>query len=176
MNLRTSLHVVLAALLLPVLALAQSSTVQVPSRLKAVDPTLKAAADNAHAAWKQQEGREFNPSLTYVDGVPMLMLVTAKDENPGQLLRRQRAIVAACDFLLDDAAFSKLVVTVVSADPKNPRVQTTANFEILRGNFKEAVQESAKSANGKADAKAAVREAKETDSVLRSTAAKLGLK
>jgi hypothetical protein len=85
-------------------------------------------------------------------------------------------MVAACDFLLDDAAFPKLVITVVAMDPANPRVQTTSTVEILRGNYKEAVQDSAKSAGAKADAKAAAREAKETDSVLRSVATKLGLK
>lgn len=165
-----------AALLVPVLTFGQASTVQVPSHAKTVDPTLKASADTAHAAWKQDEGKEFGSGLTYVDGVPNLMLITTKGEPAAKLLRRQRAIVAACDFLLDDAAFAKLVITVVEVDPAKPTSQTTSTVEILRGNFKEAVQDSAKSANAKSDAKAATREAKETDSVLRAVSAKLGLK
>lgn len=158
----------LSFLLLPAAGFAQLAA----TPAVAVAPALKQATDAAHAAWKQQEGGEFKTGLTYVQGVPTLMLITTPGEPDDKAFRRRRAIVSACDFLLDDNAFAKANICVVTVDPQNPRNQTTTNYEIRRGNYQEAIKKEAKVANVKEGAL----KAQETDSVVNSVATDLGIR
>src|SRR5687767_3669345 len=94
----------IAALLSSTALVAQTSPVA---------PALCQAIEISHAAWKQDGGAEFKSGLTYVQGEPTLMVITTKSEAADKKLRRKRSIVAACEFLLDDAAFSKATIAVV---------------------------------------------------------------
>ena len=104
-------------------------------------------------------------------GVCKLLFLSRVPLNQ-QRLRRKRAIVSSFDFLLDEGATAKALICVVEVDPANPKNQTTTNYEIRRGNYQEAVKKSAKVI----DVKEAGRKAKETDSIVESVCADLGVK
>jgi hypothetical protein len=163
-----TLRTLLLSLLIPAAGFAQiaaTPAVVVPS-------ALKQAVDTAHAAWKQQEAAEFKTGLTYVQGVPTLMLITTVGEPADKSFRRRRAILSACDFLLDDTTFAKANICVVTVDPQNPKSQATTNYEIRRGNYQESVKKAAKVSNVKEGAV----KARETDSVVNAVSTELGLK
>lgn len=137
-----------------------------------VAPAMRQTLDTAHGAWKKDGGAEFESGLTYVKGVPTLMVITSSGEPSDKKIRRKRSIVSACEFLVDDATFAKAMICVVEADEQDPKKQTVFNFEVRRGNYQEAIKKAAKVS----DLKEAGRKAKETDSVVESVCADLGIK
>lgn len=112
-----------------------------------VNAALRRKIDGAHAGWKKNDGgAEFNSGITYSrDGQPTLMLITDQNEPKEKQSRRQKAIVTACEFLLDDEAFEGGRVCIVSLDPKNPSAQTTRNYEVQRAKFQTAAKKAGKS-------------------------------
>ena len=155
----------------PAAAFGQAAAAPAVADAAVVTPALKQSIGASHDAWKNQEAAEFNTGLTYVGDVPTLMFITSRNEAAGKGLRRRRAILSACSFLLDDAAFAKANICVVSVDPQNPRKQATVNYEVRRGNFHEALRKLAETA----DLKAAARMTDETDSLVEGVSATLGL-
>ncbi|HEX2853532.1 MAG TPA: hypothetical protein VHO24_09855 [Opitutaceae bacterium] len=157
---------------IPVALACLLSSVAFPAQDADATPALRSTLDTAHAAWKKDGGSEFGSGLTYVQGVPTLMVITAPGETAHKKLRRKRTLVSACEFLLDDAAFSKATICVIEADPRDPKKQTVVNVEVRRGNYQEALKKAAKVG----DVKEAGRKAKETDSIVESVCTELGLK
>lgn len=137
-----------------------------------VAPALLATLDTAHTSWRKDGGSEFKSGLTCVQGVPTLMVITTSGEAPDKKVRRKRTLVAACEFLLAETTFPKAVICVVEADARDPKKQTLSNFEVLRGNYQEALKKAAKVG----DLKEAGRKARETDAIVESICADLGIK
>lgn len=133
---------------------------------------LRQTVDTAHAAWKKAGGAEFKSGVTYVQGETTFMVITTPGEAADKKVRRKRAIVAACEFLLDDGTFSKVAICVVEVDARNPENQKVTNFEVRRGNYQEAIKKAARVE----DIKEAGRKAKETDSIMESVCTDLGIK
>ena len=100
------------------------------------DLPRQAAATSAHATWRDREGgAEFQPTLTFLRGTPVLMLVTATREPAARALLRKRAIVQACGFLLDEAAFANAVICVVESDHARPGAPSVRNHAVSRSDF-----------------------------------------
>lgn len=129
------------------------------------------ATGRAHAAWKRDGGEEFHSGLVYANGTPLLMLVTAKGEAADRALRRKRAIVLACDFLLDETAFGEAGVCVVEFDPKKPREQTLTNYKLRRADFQNAARKAGQTDN----VKSAAQKARTDDVVTQKICAELGV-
>lgn len=111
----------------------------------AVNPALKAKMDEALGRWIKAGGVEFFPSLTYVAGRPVLMLITDPKEPSSVLDRRQSALVKACEFLLADGAFDRAVICVVESDAPRGKVNRNRNTEVRRDRFRAAVKGAGKS-------------------------------
>lgn len=105
-----------------------------------VTPALKTAAEAAHKLWQENGGAEFQSSLTFFKGTPLLMVVTSKGEPAGKGIRRKRAIASACDFLLSDNAFPSASICVVEIDPADSKKQNSATVEIRRNDYKAATK------------------------------------
>ena len=100
------------------------------------------------------------------------MLVTAKHEPAELMLRRQKAIISACEFLLDDAAFDRTWICVVDYDHRKPAEQAARNYEISRTLFQSAAKQAAKQDN----VKDAVKQSRTDAAVARQICAALGVK
>jgi hypothetical protein len=122
----------------------------------------RAAAAAAHAQWREREGgADYQPTLTYLRETPVLMMVAAPRETAPRALHRKRAIVQACGFLLDDAAFPRAVICIVEPDPDRPSRPVVRNTEVRRADFTAKLcGESGKS--GKSEA---LRQARDDDDV-----------
>jgi hypothetical protein len=108
------------------------------------------AMTTARNSWEHDDGgKEFRPGLTYVHGMPHLMLITSRFETIDARNRRHKAIITAFDFLLDDVAFDRARLSIVVADPTDRRTQIVENYELRRGPFQAAVKSGAKSATAK---------------------------
>jgi hypothetical protein len=138
----------------------------------ALDPVLTGRVQNAHAQWaKAGDGKEFSPSLSFVGGRPIVMVMAESDENPGMQNRRLKAMVEACEFLVDDSAFESAVLCVSTRDAKNPKVMTTQNTEVHRSAFQAAAKSAGKSNN----LPAALTNVHASDVAVKAIAAALGL-
>lgn len=150
----------LLGIVVPSIASAQKSP---PGKLKfEVSRATRQATANAHHAWKRDGGAEFKSGLTYIKGVPVLMLITTKGEPVDKAQRRRRELISACEFLLDENAFERAWICVVEADPRNPGDQTTTNYGFTRADYQAAV----KSASRTGTVKDGVKAAREKDAVL----------
>lgn len=134
---------------------------------------LQTKANTSFGLWKKTDGGgEFHAGLTYVNGGPVLMLVTTPGENASRLLNRKRSIVLACDFLLDDVAFQEATLCVVEFGGKRPQQQALTNYKVRRSDFQRALKKAAPSDT----AKGAVQKARGDDTVTTSICAELGIK
>jgi hypothetical protein len=157
---------------LVLLGIISLSSADLSAQSTDVPSALRATLESAHTAWKKDGGAEFKSGLTYVQGVPTLMVISTPAEPSDKKMRRKRSLVAACEFLLEDQAFSSAMICVVEADSRDPKKQTVSNVEVRRGNYQEAVKQAAKVS----DLKEAGKKAKETDSVVETVCAELGIK
>ena len=143
-----------------------------PASAPAVSPALRQQANAALENWKTAEsGAAFAPGLTYVNGKPALMLVTSSTEPAATKLNRKRAIVTACDFLLDAGAFDEATICVVTSEKNGKSPAAAKNYRVKRAQFEQAATQAGKSAN----AKDAVKKARNDDALVGDICAALGI-
>lgn len=111
----------------------------------AINPALRASMAVSLEKWIKAGGVEFHPSLTYVRGRPVLMLITDREEQPSVRDRRQSAMVKACEFALSESVFDRLVISVVETDAPRGKAMAVRNAEVRRDKFHAAVKNASKS-------------------------------
>jgi hypothetical protein len=98
-----------------------------------------------YSSWQSNwKGSDLHPSLSYIDGKPILMLVVSSSEANSGKYARMKAIVAACGFLLADDAFEQAVISIISYDPLKPAKQPSRNTTVKRATFQAAVNQAGK--------------------------------
>lgn len=113
------------------------------SRDKATDAIPSAVLTKvqaAHEKWLNQGLTDLYPKLRYAGGYPTLMLVAPADEPPGKQLRRLRAIVQACAYLVSDDAFDHAIISITTFDHNNPQATNTRNTVVRRADFQTSVK------------------------------------
>lgn len=147
----------------------------VPPTTSAVPTTeaaRRSAAASAHHRWKHADGgADFHPSLTYLRGTPVLMLIAEAGEPGPKTLRRKRAILQAGAFLLDDAAFDRAIVCVVEEGNHPAAKPRVRNYDLHRS----ALHHTARTAAGATDARQALRQARDTEALTLRICAELGI-
>lgn len=175
------------ALVISTIAFAQSTTPlplptdgRPPARINdvpqtpapSVSPALRAQTGAALEGWKGVGGgAAFSPGLTYVSGKPALMLVTSNGESESTKLNRKRAIVTACDFLLDAGAFDEATICVVSTDPHGKHAVAAKNTRVTRAQLEQTFVQSGKAAN----AKDGIKKARTDDALVGEICTALGI-
>ena len=139
----------------PLIAMSQTQSPPpfvVPSSGPSADATnaipvsVRQSVELSHGVWRTSSGGgNYHPSLTYLKGSPVLMLVTTTHENAEKKLHRKGAIVQACGFLLDAPAFERAIICVVEIDPDKPNQQRVRNYPVQRGSFASAARKATKS-------------------------------
>ena len=137
-----------------------------------VPVALKARIDTAYNGWSKDFGAEFQGSLTFFEGSPILMLFTTPEEPADKTLRRRRAIVLAFEYLLDEGAFSSATVCVVTGESKGQGKKNVMNYEIRRSDYQVASRKTGKASSGKA---IGIKK-REDDAKVRNLSAALGIK
>lgn len=138
-----------------------------------VTDDLKARLATRRDAWRRSTGSdEFHPSVSVVNGRPILMLMTSSDESAARQSRRLKAAVDACDFMLDDDLFEVATICVATVEKNNPRAVVTRNTEVRRADFRSQVAKSGK----KTEYRAALAGSKADDTSLRALCDALDLK
>jgi hypothetical protein len=116
----------------------KTSTTEIP-----IAPVVRNAIDAAHKQWKEETASAFSPGLTYVKGVPVVMLITDVGEGKIKKAARKQAIVEILDSLLDDEAFSLATICIVESE-KGKSVSSTRSYQVARLKYLDAVKKSAK--------------------------------
>jgi hypothetical protein len=156
----------------PPFALPPPLPLPTPAAIPPAEASRRSAAASAHARWKHEDGgADFHPSLTYLRGTPVLMLITEPGEPGPKTLRRKRAIVQAGAFLLDDTSFERAIVCVVEADGRSAAKPRVRNYDLRRPDF----HHTARTAAGAADARQALRQARDADALTLRICADLGI-
>lgn len=156
----------------PPFALPPPVPLPAPAAIPPAEAGRRHAAASAHARWKHADGgADFQPSLTYLRGTPVLMLITEAGEPGPKTLRRKRAIVQAGAFLLDDTAFERAIVCVVETDGRSAAKPRVRNYDLRRPDF----HHTARTAAGAPDARQALRQARDTDALTLRICAELGI-
>lgn len=109
-----------------------------------IPAVLKNRISDSVAELKRGEAKAFQAGLTYVKGVPVLMMITEAGEAAEKGADRRLAIMAAFDFLLDDTAFDLARVCVVEINKGNPDKQKISNYEIKRAQYQDAAKRASK--------------------------------
>ncbi len=144
-------------------AAAPAFALPAPAAVEATaDLPRHAAAATAHASWREREGgAEYQPTLSFLRGTPVLMLVTAPREPAARVLHRKRAMLQACGFLLAEGAFADAVICVVESDPARPAAPAVRNHPVNRADFGRSLRTEA----GVPDVAAALRAARADDAL-----------
>jgi len=137
-----------------------------------VSASTRQSVERALLDWKASDGgKEYHPTLTYMKGRPVLMLITSNLEHAARKQHRRGAIVQACGYLLDVPAFDRAVICVVEVDPEKPDQQRVRNHAVERGSFASAARKATKVD----DVKDALRKAKSESGHADKICADLGI-
>lgn len=158
-------------LLVALLVAGETEVVAAGSKVDPVSRGLRERTAAALQGWKVDGGKEFKSGLTYVDGVPALMLLTTADETKEKALRRRREFISACEVLLEDSEFPTVWMCVVTVDPAKPSGQTTKTYKVERGEYEQAVKSVSKSGQ----TKDGIKKAREDEATLAAICKRLGI-
>ncbi len=117
----------------------------------AINPGLRARIASEHRNWKATKGgAEFQTAFNYAGGAPILMFVTTPNESADRQRRRLKAIVSACEFMMDSDAFDFAVLCVVEMNGAHSSSAATRNTRVTRARFEEAIRNAGASSEMKA--------------------------
>lgn len=137
-----------------------------------VDPRLIEEMAIVYEAWRESDGKDFQPGLSYANGHPILMLITESGEPSQKAGRRKRAILVASDALLKDGRFVEATICVVETSGKAALPVSAANYRLRRQDFHSTIK-------GRAQAESvtgAMQKIRGDDSLVQRICADLGIK
>jgi hypothetical protein len=137
----------------------------------AIPPGLRAKFDDAVKSWKSAAAAEFRPEVQLVHGRPTVILFTDSGEKDDKRGRRLRSAIDACEFLVADDTFDRVVICTASVTPKKYGQIPLTNVIIQRSAF----SISAKKAGKSDDVKAALGAVKMNHGALQQLCSDLGL-
>jgi hypothetical protein len=105
-----------------------------------IPPAVRAAMDAEHVKWKQETAAAFSSGLTYVKGIPVVMLMTDASEGTVKKTIRKQAIIEILDKLLDDDGFDIAHVCIVYG---SGNTQKTTSYEVRRSKYVASMKKAA---------------------------------